>query len=572
MKILFNELKNYKVSLFFIFLGTYLATTFELMIPLLLANIINVGIINNQGILYIKKIAFIMLIFIILSLIINLITAYLINRISIYSSSNIRGKVYSSILSLKNQEINRLTIPSLLTRTNQDIDQIKGFISSTISTLFKAPVLFINCITVLLQLNKRFSTILIIAIIILLIYLLIVMVKLFPLSSALQKSLDKLNSAIKEKIQGIKIIKSYNNIKKQDQKFEKYNNEYLKTTQRIIKISSFVMPILNLLINSLTIIILIMSINLVKDDAYEIGSIVATIQYILQILLSIIMLSMILIILPKTKISLTRINEVFSANKYIEKDETLKLDIQSITFEDVSLSYNTNKVLNNINFKINKNDKIGIIGLTGSGKTSLFNLLLKEIDNYEGNIYINNLNLKELTKKDITTSITYMPTTSYILKGSILENITFANNTLTNEEISKILYTSNLINFIQDKKNKLNYQLEENGKNLSGGQKQRICLARALAKKSNILIMDDPFFAIDYKNEKEIINNLKTYYKEKTLVIIAQKISSVKEMDKIIVMDKGKIIGIDSHSNLLKTCSLYKQMYDVQKEVLEYDI
>ncbi len=572
MKILFNELKNYKISLFFILLGTYLSTTFELMVPLLLANIINVGIIENRGINHIEKIALMMLIFIILSILINLLTSYLVNRISIYSSANIRSHLYNKSLSLKNEEINKITTSSLLTRTNQDVDQIKGFLSSFINIIFKAPILFINCVTILLQLNKKFSLVLIISIIILLAYLLLVMIKLFPLSSKLQSTIDKLTLTIKEKIKGIKIIKSYNNLNDQDNKFKKYNKDYLTTTKQVIKISSFVMPILNLLINALIIIILLMSVNLVKNDAYEIGSIVATIQYILQILLSIIMLSMILILIPKTKISLNRIKEVLDSNTYKENEKVKLLDINNIKFNNVSFSYEENKILDNINFSINKKEKIGIIGLTGSGKSTIFNLLMKENENYDGNIQINDINLKELTRKDITSNITYLPSTPYILKGTILENIAFANSELKQDELMKILYTSNLLNFVNDKQEKLNYVLEENGKNLSGGQKQRISLARALAKKSEIFIMDEPFSSLDYNSEAQIINNLKTYYSNKTLVIISQKISSIKELDKIIVIDKGKIKAINNHENLLKTCNLYKKMYESQKEVLEYDI
>lgn len=572
MKILFNELKNYKISLFFILLGTYLSTTFELMVPLLLANIINVGIIENKGINYIEKIALIMLVFIILSLLINLLTSYLINRISIYSSTNIRSAIYNKSLSLKNEKINEITTSSLLIRTNQDIDQIKGFLSSFISIIFKAPILFINCITILLQLNKKFSIILIISIVILLAYLLLVMIKLFPLSNKLQTAIDKLTLTIKEKIKGIRIIKSYNNLPTQDKKFEKYNNNYLETTKKVIKLSSFVMPVLNLLINSLIIIILLMSINLVKNDVFEIGSIVATIQYILQILLSIIMLSMILILIPKTKISLNRIKEVLNSETYKEKEEAKTIDINSINFSNVSLSYKENKILDNISFSINKKEKIGIIGITGSGKSTIFNLLMKENENYTGSISINDINIKSLTRKDITSNVTYLPSTPYILKGTILENISFANNNLTQEELMKILYSSNLLNFINSKQEKLNYVLQESGKNLSGGQKQRISLARALAKKSDILIMDEPFSSLDYNSEKQIANNLKTYYSDKTIVIISQKISSIKDLDKIVVIDKGKIIAINNHETLLKTCSLYKKMYESQKEVLEYDI
>jgi len=572
MKILFNELKNYKISLLLILVATYISTIFELMIPLLLANALNIGIIKNYGMNYIKNIVLTMAVFIIISILLNILINYLINKISINSATNIKNNLFSKILSLNNTEKNKFQTSSLITRTNQDIEQIKSFISSFISIIFKAPILFISCITIIQTLNKKFSIILIISIIILIAYLIIITLKLFPLSNKIQLSIDKLNKLIKEKITGFKIIKTYNNLEYTDNKIKQANNEYLNTTKKVIKISAFTLPILNLIINSLTIIILVSSINLVKNNALEIGTIIATIQYILQILLSIIMLSMIIILIPKTKISLNRITEVMNSNSYLDNQEKITLENNKITFNNISFSYKNTNVLENINFEINKNEKIGVIGPTGSGKSTLFKLLLKENDLQNGNIQIDNYNLKELTRRNITTNITYLSQTPTILTGTILENIAFANPNITLEELNKLIYTCNLTNLINKHPQNINYKLEENGANISGGQKQRICLARALAKNNNLLILDEPFSALDYKNEKEIISKLNDLYNEKTLIIISQRISSIKDLNKIIVMDKGKIIAIDTHENLLKNCDLYKEMYNYQKEVLEYDI
>lgn len=572
MKILFNELKNYKISLLLILVATYISTTFELMLPLLLANILNIGIIENYGLNYIKNIILVMAFFIIISILLNILINFLINKISIYSATNIKNNIFEKTLTLKNKEISNLTTSSLITRTNQDIDQIKNFISSFLSIIFKAPILFVSCITIIKTLNKNFSIILIATIIILITYLIIIITKLLPLSKKIQTTTDKLNKLTKEKITGIKLIKSYNKLQYQDKKIEDANNEYLNTTKKVIKISALTYPILNLIINSITIIILILSINLVKTNSLQTGTIVATIQYILQILLSIIMLSTIIILIPNTKISLNRINEVLNSNSYTEKENNINLENNKIKFENVSYIIQNNKILNNINLEINKFEKIGIIGPTGCGKTTLFKLLLKENNTTEGNITIDDYNINDLTRKNIISKITYLPQISTILTGTILENIAFSNPKLTTEELQKIIYTCNLLELINKTPQNINYKLEENGSNISGGQKQRICLARALAKNDNLLILDEPFSSLDYKTEKEIITKLNTFYQNKTLIIISQKISTIKDLNKIIVMDKGKIIDIDTHENLLKNCKLYKEMYDYQKEVLEYDI
>ena len=396
--------------------------------------------------------------------------------------------------------------------------------------------------------------------------------KLIPISKKIQIKLDNINNLIKEKITGIKLIKSYNNLNYQDTKIKNANNDYLKLSQKVIKITSFINPLLNLIINSIIIIILSMSISLIQNNNLEVGTIIATIQYILQILLSIIMLSMIAILSPKVATSLTRIKEVMDSESYSFNNEEKILDVSSISFNNLNLILNENKILENIIIKLNKNENIGIIGPTGSGKSTIARLIMKEYENISGEIKINDIDINELSRKDITTSISYLPQYPTILTGSILENIMFSNPKLQMDELSKIIYTCNLVNFVSSKGEKLNYKIEQNGANLSTGQKQRISLARTLASNKKFIILDEPTSSLDYKNEKEIINNLFTLNQDKTFVIISNRISSIMYCKKIIVMEKGKIIAIDTHENLLKNCELYKQMYSLQKEVLEYDI
>lgn len=573
MKILFNELKKYKISILLILVGTYISTTFELTLPLLLANALNVGITLNYGLSYIKNIAIMMLVLIIISITLNIIVNYLISRTSAYCALNIRNDLFSKTLTLKNKEFNNYPLSSLITRTNQDIEQVKNFISSFLSIIFKGPILLFSCITVLKILNSAFFILTIVAVTILLLFLIIIVYKLIPISKKIELSLDNLNKHLNEKISGYKLIKSYNNIDLENYKFEKENYNHLLLSKKVIKYSSFINPFLNLIVNAITIIILYMSLNLVKTNSMEAGTIIATIQYILQLLLAIVMISLLIINLPTIKVSLNRIEEVINAESFEYTNENKSLKINSISFNNIIFNYeDTSPLLKDLTFSINKGESLGIIGLNGSGKSTIFKLLLKELNLKNGEIKINETSLEELSRNDITNQITYVPQRPYILKGTLIENIAFANKNLTMNDISKIIHTCNLENFILSKKEQLNYMLQENGSNLSGGQKQRISLARALARNKDFLILDEPFSALDYNTEKEILSKINQYYNDTTFVIISQRISSILHCKKIVVLDRGKIIATGTHEELLKTCSLYKEIFNTQKEVIEYDI
>lgn len=571
MKILLNELLNYKISLFFILVATYISTVFELTIPLLLANALNIGIIENYGLNYIKNIAAMMLTLILISITLNILISFLVTRVSTYASSNIRNNFFSKVLSLKTDELTKFSTASLITRTNQDIEQTKIFISSFLSTIFKAPILLLSSITILKALNSDFFLIIFIAGLALVFFLTIIALKLLPQAKNLQLSIDNLNQNLKEKITGHKIIKSYNNIELENNKFEISNKEYFNISRKILRTTSLINPFLTLIVNVVTISILLMCINLVEVNSIEAGTIIATIQYLLQILLSVVMLSIVVISFPTTKISLNRIKEVLNCESHKENEKIKSFNIESISLENISFKYDNKLIIDNINLVINKNENIGIIGNNGSGKSTIAKLLIKDLQQQKGTIKINNVDINELTRKDIISNLTYVSQTPYILKGTILENIAFANNKLTMTDIAKIVHTCNLDNFIASKKENLNYQIEESGANLSGGQKQRLSLARALAKNDNLMILDEPFSALDYNTEKEILIKLKQFYPNKSLVIISQRISSIKNCDKIFVIDGGKIKNIGTHEELLNNCPIYQEIYRAQKEVVEYD-
>lgn len=536
----------------------------DLLQPTILAQIIDVGIkykdINfliEKGLLMIG-VAFIGAIFAILRCIIS-------TNVSQRFARDLRNDLFKHINTYCFEDIDEITRASLITRITNDVTQMQQFVNGLMRIIIKAPILCIGSFILALRLNLKLSIVLLIGIIVIFLIIIINLKIGTPFFKKVQKSLDNLTSNIKEYLENIRIVKLFNRYDYEYDKFEKINNKLLISTSKAMKISSLFRPTITLISNIITIIVIYVGSILFFKGNIEVGVIVAYINYIGRILTSLLMISHIFNVFIRAKASGDRIVEVLD-KKNKETKSTIDLDIKgNIEFIDVSFSYNTSDIiLNNISFKINQGESIGIIGSTASGKTTLINLISKFYNINEGIIKIDNTDISKLNSKNLRNYISLVPQKSILFNDTIINNIKIGNKNATINEVINICSICECDEFINKFEKQYNHIIGEKGSNLSGGQKQRLCIARALMKRSKIIILDDSFSAMDIKTESKIRENLKKHIKDKTYILISQKINSIIGMDKIMVIDGGEIVGFDNHKNLIKSCKLYKEIYESQ--------
>lgn len=403
---------------------------------------------------------------------------------------------------------------------------------------------------------------------ILLIGLFVIFASVFPKFERLQRLLDKLNKSSREMLSGIRVIKAFN---KQDyfkDKFDKVNTENKRLNMFLNRILYLIQPMMILIVNIATIVIVYLSIDFINEGTIEIGSMMAFIQYMSTILMSFLILLVIILNIPRVFVSIKRINEILNQDISVSDNGHIKLkNLESIEFKNVYFKYDTAEtdMLKNISFRIEKGQKIGIIGSSGSGKTTIINLLLRHIEVSRGSILINGIDIKEYTQESLRNIFAYTPQKTLLFKGSIKENLEF-DDKYNKDDISDALDIAEIKNFINDNEEGYDFELEQSGLNLSGGQKQRVAIARALLSGGECLIFDDSFSSVDYITDKKIRTSISKKYNDKMVILITQRVSTIKNCDQIIVIDEGKIDSIGSYDELLKNSEIFKEFSTSQKE------
>jgi ATP-binding cassette subfamily B protein len=421
--------------------------------------------------------------------------------------------------------------------------------------------------------NKKLSIIIIIVIPILAIILMFIIKKSYKRFNKMQKSLDKLNNITQENLTNIRVVKSFVRENFEKDKFEKSNEELKEKTISAMNIAIFTMPVMTLFMNVTTLLVMFFGGKMVIANSMSVGELTAFINYILQILMSLMMLSMVILNSSKTFSSLNRVKEVMDRESSISDKDAMYKELHvkdgKIEFENVYFKYfeNSEDVLKNISFTIEKGENIGIIGSTGSGKTSLISLITRLYEPYSGEIRIDGINIKDYSFKNLRNKIAVVLQNNTLFSGTIEENIRWGVEDASENDIFDAAINAQADGFIRSFKDGYKTVLEQGGANLSGGQKQRICIARALIKKPRILILDDSTSAVDTATEGKIKNSLNKIYKDTTKIIIAQRISSVFDCSKIIVLDEGEIVGIGNHNYLMENNNEYREIYYSQMEI-----
>ena len=560
---LIGDLKKY---IFIMLVFCVIQVFCELYLPNIMSNIVDTGIANSDK-AFITKEAIIMLITTIVCLISHTMVVYSTAKFSNNYGYRIRKALYSKITSFSKKEINEFGASTLITRSTNNVSNITSTFSFGLRLMVFAPIMGIGAAIMGYKTAPSLAPIVLVAVCVLVIGLVTIFMLVFPKFEVLQKLLDKLNASTREILSGLRVIKAFN---KQDyfkKRFDKVNTENKNLNIFLNKVLYLVEPMMSLVINIATIVIVYVSCDYLSLGTLEIGSMMAFIQYMSTVLLSFMMLLVIILNIPRVVVSFKRINEILSVEPSISNTGRIRLNsLESIEFKNVYFRYDKahEDMLKNISFRIEKGENVGIIGSSGSGKTTIVNLLLRHIDASSGEILINGIDIKEYDIESLRNIFAYTPQKTLLFKGSIRENLTFDKN-LANNVLDNALDEAAIKDFIDNNIEGYDFKIEQAAANLSGGQKQRMSIARALLSGGECLLFDDSFSAVDYITDKRIRNSINKNYSDKMVILVTQRVGTIKDADKIIVIDEGKIESIGNYETLEKSSKVFKEFIDSQK-------
>ena len=517
------------------------------------------------------------------SLLSAILVGYISSNVSASFSKTIRKKLFNKVENLGVAEVKNFSTSSLITRTTNDITQIQMFISMGLQLLIKAPVTAIWAVTKILNKNIAWSAVTALAVIILLVTILALMSIVMPRFKRVQKLTDKLNGVTRENLTGIRVVRAFNAEKYQEDKFSKVNNELTNTQLFNQKAFAIMQPVMYLVMYFLTLSIYFIGADLINkammsDKLSLFSDMVVFSSYSMQVIMSFLMLAMILMMLPRASVSAKRINEVLDTELSIKdgKFNGNTKETGTVEFKNVSFKYPDAEeyLLKDISFKANKGETVAFIGSTGSGKSSLINLIPRFYDATDGEVLVDGVDVKEYKQESLRNKISYVPQKAILFHGTVSSNVSFGDNgkgKIKPKKIEEAVRVAQAEEFVSKMDKTYDAAIAQGGTNVSGGQKQRLSIARAVARDPEIYIFDDSFSALDYKTDYILRKELKNYTKDATSLIVAQRIGTIMNADKILVLDNGKCVGMGTHKELLKTCDVYKQiaLSQLSKEELE---
>jgi len=506
---------------------------------------------------------------------IAILTTYMTSKIASSFSKNLRSNVVNKVMTYSNTEFENLSAASLITRSTNDIQQVQMLIVMLLRIVLYAPIMGLGALTKVT--NSEMGWIIGLAICIILSIIIILFAVATPKFKMIQKLIDKVNLVSREILTGAPVIRAFANEKYEEKRFDKANKDLSKTHLFVDRTMSLMMPTMSLVMNATCILIVWIGSSKIDAGVIQVGNLLAFITYTMQIIMSFLMISMVSIMVPRAFVSAKRIGEVLDKESSIKQIENpLKFDKNKkgiVEFKDVYFRYPdaVEDVLQDINFKATPGTTTAFIGSTGSGKSTLINLIPRFFDVTSGKILIDGIDIKYANIKDLRSKIGYVPQKGVLFKGTIKSNIGFGVKKLSKEMLEKASKVSQAYEFINEKEDKYDSVISQGGTNVSGGQRQRLAIARAIAIDPEIYIFDDSFSALDYKTDAKLRKELSKITKDKTIFIVAQRISTVMNADQIIVLDNGSIVGVGTHKELLKKCEVYKEiaLSQLSKEELE---
>ncbi len=564
---LFKFLKPYAASIAVILILVFFQSLSELYLPTLMSNIVDTGIVNGDT-NYILKIGGFMLLVAAGGTICTILASFLSSKVATGFSKDLRKNVFSRVESYSLQEFDKIGASSLITRTTNDITQIQQVLVMMLRMMISAPMMCIGGIIMAVSKDAKLSLVIIVVMPILAMAIGIIGKKGMPLFKMMQLKIDKLNLVLRENLTGIRVIRAFNRIDHEKKRFDKANLDLTNTAIKVNKIMAALMPIMMVVLNFTTIAVVWFGGIRIDNGSMQVGDLMAFIQYVMQIMFSLIMVSMMFILIPRASASAVRINEVLDTVSEINDGDNTKSSNKKgyIEFKDVTFNYPgaEKPALSNISFSAKPGETTAIIGGTGSGKSTLISLIPRFYDISGGSILVNGIDIREMTQEDLRLKVGFVPQKAVLFSGTIADNIRYGKENASYEEVKHAAEIAQASDFISNMQDGFESVISQGGTNVSGGQKQRLSIARALVRRPEIYVFDDSFSALDFKTDAKLRAALKKETGKSTVIIVAQRVSTVMDADRIIVLDDGQIAGIGNHKELLNNCDVYREIVSSQ--------
>ena len=527
--------------------------------------------------MYILKVGFIMLSIAFAAMAVGILIVFIGSRMAARLAKTLRHKVFTKVVGFSKNEIKTYGQSSLITRTTNDVQQVQMVVVFLLRVVFYAPIIGIGGVMKAMNTNADMTYIIGVAVAAILAVVITLFCIAIPKFNRVQKLIDKLNLVTREILSGLPVIRAFSNEKHEEERFEEANKRLTKVNLFINRAMSFMMPVMMLVMNLVCLVIVYQGAKGVDTGAMQVGDIMAYIQYTMQIIMAFLMISMMSIMLPRANVSAKRIMEIIETPDTIYNSKNLvkfdpdkkgKIEFKNVSFRYPDADYD---VITDIDLVANPGETTAFIGSTGSGKSTLINLIPRFYDVTDGELLVDGVNIKDVDLHELRDKIGFVPQKGVLFTGTIKDNIKYGNEHITDEDVEKALDVSQATEFVSKLKGGVDYDISQGGTNVSGGQKQRLSIARAIAKNPDIYVFDDSFSALDFKTDAKLRGELSKITKNKTVLIVAQRISTIMNADKIVVLDEGRVVGIGTHKELMKNCNVYKEiaLSQLSKEELE---
>lgn len=561
---LFKNLKPYSTPIAIVLILVLMQSLAELYLPTLMSDIVDKGIVHNDN-PYIWRIGGYMLVIAFVSMACAAGSNFLGARVGVGFGRDLRNKVFGHVENYSLREFDKIGTASLITRTTNDITQVQNITVMILRMMISAPMMCIGGIIMAVSKDKTLSWVIVVVIPVLAIAIYAIAGKAMPYFKAMQKKVDKINLVVREGLTGIRVIRAFNRIDHEKARFNEANIDLTNTAIRVNKIMAFMMPIMMIVMNLTTVSIIWFGGIRIDEGNMQVGSLMAFLQYAMQIMFSLVMVSMMFVMLPRASASAIRINEVLDMVSDInDPQQEAAMGVQKgyIEFQDVTFSFPgaEQPAVRNISFSARPGETTAIIGGTGSGKSTIINLIPRFYDVQSGSVKVDGVDVREMTQETLRAKIGYVPQKAVLFTGTITENIRYGKDDATDEEVRHAAAVAQAADFIGEMKDGYDSLIAQGGTNVSGGQKQRLSIARALVRKPEIYLFDDSFSALDFKTDAKLRQALKGETAEATLLIVAQRVSTVMDADRIIVLEEGQVAGIGTHKELMSTCEVYREI------------